>query len=322
LPLSFSISLRLELTFIRIIYFSYIRQSRVVRRCYFKKNSICDFELSNRSLYFREIARIASPSYRPTRDDILAVAVDEPATPHVSRELVHTEGMMLEVFTARGFYPRVPRWFHCFEHAEAAAFVCPLSESEVCNRSEELCTPGTVMYESADFFNSVCPRQVFDSAPFLLFLSRPDRVVQDILNVGAGRDPPPSKDPRRIADSEGRSINPRDLRRLLRRLRRPTLDAGFGDSFVHVTSSKTTTTPKFILDSIRTIMMVENLRRSGFLGTTDGVGEFEHSAQMMDAVSESSSFGIDECVVDMTSETSEVSFDGLFVAQPEPIRSS
>jgi hypothetical protein len=45
------------------------------------------------------------------------------------------------------------------------------------------------------------------------------------------------------------------------------IDDDFNDSFIHVTCATDTNNMEFVLDSTRTIIMTDNLRRSGFLGS-------------------------------------------------------
>lgn len=199
--------------------------------------------------YIKDLPRIASPTYRPSSQDILIASMEEPAKPHVKKEIVYVRGIGMEINTAHGFKPKGPRWARYLNNIDAIAFVAPLSDYY---------TPGISdaekgVTESIASFQSFCSdRLSAERTSFLLFLSNPDRFLGRLI--------------RHAREINVHSVNNPDLLPLVARFRNSAYHDDFNDSFVHVKSSTGVSIPTFVLDSIRTIIMTENLRRSGFLG--------------------------------------------------------
>jgi len=183
---------------------------------------------------------------------------DESVKPHVSSELIVVDEIGLELCSAHGFKPRLPRWSHCFKNIDAMAFVTQLPDSYT--PEEKPLVLADVLADSASY-HSFCSGALIEGSSCLLFLRKPDKFLEKVLKYGMSGNKPPE-----YYLSRGLGGDRAALSSLIRRFKRSVYDDAYRDSFAHVMSSKEISATEFVKDSIKTILMTENLRRSGFLG--------------------------------------------------------
>jgi GTPase SAR1 family protein len=204
--------------------------------------------------YLSDLSRIASADYIPTEKDILISRV---RTTQVTVEKYTIEGIEFEVYDVGGQRSERRKWVNCFDNVDAVIFVAALSEydqrlaeSRRCNR----------MIEALNLFESVVKNAHFADTSIMLFLNKKDIFAEKIMYSN-------------IADSSFFSDYtgpPHDFDHgvlyFIQRFEEHLEEDEFNDSFIHVTCATDTNNMEFVLDSSRTIIMTDNLRRAGFLG--------------------------------------------------------
>ena len=239
-------------------------QSRLVKSLYFSRKVFQECEdIFDHRKYVQDLARIASPTYRPTSHDVISARADEPSRPKVQRDVVFVNGIALELYTAHGFKPKEPRWARYFRNVNSVAYVAPLTKESGSTLDGEDADGGN-MFEHVEVFRNFCAsRSKIAQASTLLFLGRPDLTLDQFSSSGGG-----GGGPRDYHHHE--DIVPTDSNQLLSALSQYTHALqDFSNAFVHVKSHTRVPIPMFVLDSIMTILMTENLRRSGFLGSPE-----------------------------------------------------
>jgi len=204
--------------------------------------------------YLNDINRIASPSFRPTQQDILLARVK---TTQVVMERYRIDGVEFEMYDVGGQRSERRKWIDCFDSVDAVIFVAALSEYDQ-SLAESRRT--NRMIEAIDLFKSVCNNRAFCDTSIMLFLNKKDLFLDKILYSNIADQKP-------FADYAG---PPQDFNSgvlyFIQRFKDCLIDDDFNDSFIHVTCATDTNNMEFVLDSTRTIIMSDNLRRSGFLG--------------------------------------------------------
>lgn len=204
--------------------------------------------------YLNEINRIASPSFRPTQQDILLARVK---TTQVVMERYRIDGVEFEMYDVGGQRSERRKWIDCFDSVDAVIFVAALSEFDQ-SLAESRRT--NRMVEAIDLFRSVCNNRAFSDTSIMLFLNKKDIFAEKILYSDIAAQKP-------FADYAG---PPQDFNNgvlyFIQKFKDCLIDDDFNDSFIHVTCATDTNNMEFVLDSTRTIIMSDNLRRSGFLG--------------------------------------------------------
>lgn len=205
--------------------------------------------------YLQDLTRIASPDYRPTQQDILMSRV---RTTQISMEKYHIDGIDFEMYDVGGQRGERKKWFHCFNDVDAVIFVAALSEYD---QTLAEARRNNRMVEALELFKSVFAQRAFTDASIMLFLNKKDVFAEKIMysDIAAQREfsdyPGPPKD--------------FDLGVLyfIQKFKDCLMDDEINDSFIHVTCATDTNNMEFVLDSSRTIIMTDNLRKSGFLGS-------------------------------------------------------
>lgn len=205
--------------------------------------------------YLQEISRLAAPNYRPTQQDILLARVK---TTQVVMERYLIDGIEFEMYDVGGQRSERRKWIDCFESVDAVIFVAALSEFD---QSLAEARRTNRMVEALELFRSVCNNRAFANTSIMLFLNKKDVFAEKILYSDIAAQKP-------FADYGG---PPQDFNSgvlyFIQKFKECLIDDDFNDSFIHVTCATDTNNMEFVLDSTRTIIMTDNLRRSGFLGS-------------------------------------------------------
>jgi len=208
--------------------------------------------------YLQDVPRIASPSFKPTTQDILLARVK---TTQVVMERYRIDGIEFEMYDVGGQRSERRKWLDCFDNVDAVLFVAALSEYD-----QKLAEARRTnrMLEALELFRSVCNNRAFSNSQtsIMLFLNKKDVFAEKILYSDIAAQP-------EFKDYAG---PPRDFNHgvlyFIQRFKECLIsdEQEFKDSFIHVTCATDTNNMEFVLDSTRTIIMTDNLRRSGFLG--------------------------------------------------------
>lgn len=205
--------------------------------------------------YFQDINRICAPSFRPTTQDILLARM---RTTQVVRERYRIDGIEFEMYDVGGQRSERRKWIDCFDNVDAVIFVAALSEFD---QSLAEAKRTNRMVEALELFRSVCNNRAFANTSIMLFLNKKDIFAEKILYSDIAAQRP-------FDDYAG---PPKDFDHgvlyFIQKFKDCLIDDEFNDSFIHVTCATDTNNMEFVLDSTRTIIMTDNLRRSGFLGS-------------------------------------------------------
>lgn len=205
--------------------------------------------------FFSDLTRIASPSYIPTEHDVLISRV---RTTQVTVERYRIDGIEFEVYDVGGQRSERRKWVDCFDNVDAVIFVAALSEyDQVLAEAKK----HNRMIEALNLFESVVKNAHFADTSIMLFLNKKDVFAEKIQYSDIAATP-------FFSDYAG---PPRDFDHgvlyFIQKFEEHLEEDEFNDSFIHVTHATDTNNMEFVLDSSRTIIMTENLRRAGFLGS-------------------------------------------------------
>lgn len=205
--------------------------------------------------YFQDIMRISAPSFKPTTQDILLARV---RTTQVVMERYRIDGIDFEMYDVGGQRSERRKWIDCFDHVDAVIFVAALSEYDQTLAEAKRTNR---MVEALELFRSVCNNRAFANTSIMLFLNKKDIFAEKILYSDIAAQRP-------FYDYAG---PPKDFDHgvlyFIQKFKDCLIDDEFNDSFILVTCATDTNNMEFVLDSTRTIIMTDNLRRSGFLGS-------------------------------------------------------
>ena len=127
--------------------------------------------------YLQDVARIASPSFKPTTQDVLNARVK---TTQVVMERYRIDGIDFEMYDVGGQRSERRKWLDCFDNVDAVLFVAALSEYDQklaeARRSNR-------MIEALELFRSVCNNRAFSNSQtsIMLFLNKKDIFAEKIL---------------------------------------------------------------------------------------------------------------------------------------------
>jgi guanine nucleotide-binding protein G(o) subunit alpha len=205
--------------------------------------------------YLQELPRISSPSFHPTQQDILLA---REKTTQVVMDRYRIDGIDFEMYDVGGQRSERRKWIDCFENVDAVIFVAALSEYD---QSLAEARRTNRMSETLELFRSVCNNRAFADTSIMLFLNKKDIFAEKIMYSDIAAQKP-------FSDYPG---PPRDFNSgvlyFIQKFKDCLINDDFNDSFIHVTCATDTNNMEFVLDSTRTIIMTDNLRRSGFLGS-------------------------------------------------------
>eukprot|EP00529_Nitzschia_sp_RCC80_P019344 CAMPEP_0113499834 /NCGR_PEP_ID=MMETSP0014_2-20120614/31971_1 /TAXON_ID=2857 /ORGANISM="Nitzschia sp." /LENGTH=423 /DNA_ID=CAMNT_0000394059 /DNA_START=296 /DNA_END=1567 /DNA_ORIENTATION=+ /assembly_acc=CAM_ASM_000159 len=205
--------------------------------------------------YLQDLSRIASPTFRPTTQDILLARVK---TTQVVMERYRIDGIDFEMYDVGGQRSERRKWIDCFDNVDAVIFVAALSEYDQTLAEAKRTNR---MVEALELFRSVCNNRAFANTSIMLFLNKKDIFAEKIQYSDIQAQKP-------FQDYAGppREFNSGVLY-FIQKFKECLINDDFNDSFIHGTCATDTNNMEFVLDSTRTIIMTDNLRRSGFLGS-------------------------------------------------------
>jgi GTPase SAR1 family protein len=204
--------------------------------------------------YLSDLTRIADTKYIPTEYDILISRV---RTTQVTVERYIIDQIQFEVYDVGGQRSERRKWVNCFENVDAVIFVAALSEYD---QTLAEAKRHNRMIEALNLFESVVKNANFADTSIMLFLNKKDIFAEKILYSNIADSP-------FFSDYAG---PPKDFDHgvlyFIQKFEEHLEEDEFNDSFIHVTCATDTDNMEFVLDSSRTIIMTDNLRRAGFLG--------------------------------------------------------
>lgn len=179
-------------------------------------------------------------------------------TTQVIMERYRIDDIDFEMFDVGGQRSERRKWIDYFDNVDAVIFVAALSEFD---QSLAEAKRTNRMSEALELFRSVCNNRAFANTSIMLFLNKKDIFAEKIMYSDIASQKP-------FADYAG---PPKDFNSgvmyFIQKFKECLIDDDFNDSFIHVTCATDTNNMEFVLDSTRTIIMTDNLRRSGFLGS-------------------------------------------------------
>jgi len=205
--------------------------------------------------YLQDLTRIASSDYVPTTKDILITRV---RTTQIIIERYIFDNIIFEVYDVGGQRSERRKWIDCFEGVDAVIFVAALSEYD-----QSLTESKRVnrMMEALDLFESVVKNRAFLDTSIMLFLNKKDTFAEKILYSNISAVP-------HFSDYAGKAEDfDQGVLYFIHKFEERLLDDEFKDSYIHVTCATDTSNMEFVLGSSRGIIMDDNLRKSGFLGS-------------------------------------------------------
>jgi len=204
--------------------------------------------------FLDEIDRIASKTFRPAQQDVLLARVK---TTQVVMERYRIDGIDFEMYDVGGQRSERRKWIDCFDSVDAVIFVAALSEYDQ-NLAESKKT--NRMVEALELFRSICNNRAFANTSVMLFLNKKD-IFEEKLQYSDIADQKP------FADYAGPQNNFNSgVLYFIEKFKDCLINDEITDSFIQACTATDTNNMEFVLDSTRTIIMTDNLRRSGFLG--------------------------------------------------------
>lgn len=231
---------------------STVWQSDVMREIWQERAAIN--VIDGHKAFLDNIESLASPSFAPSNDEILLARV---RTTQVTCERYFINGVNFELFDVGGQRAERKKWIDTFDDVDAVIFVAALSEYDQ-NLAEARRT--NRMVEAIELFRSVCNNRSFTNTPVLLFLNKKDIFAEKIItsDINAQRPFSEFQGPKREFDA--------GVNYFKQKFEDCICDPDYQDSFIHVTKATDTDNMQFVLNSTRSIIMTENLKRSGLLG--------------------------------------------------------
>lgn len=204
--------------------------------------------------YLNETIRIASPDYKPTTRDVLIARV---RTAQLSMAKYRIDGTDFEVYDVGGEIKERRKWINHFKCVTSIIFVAALSEYD-----QTLAESSTTnrMVESLQLFEAVCKNDVLMNKSIILFLNKRDIFQEKIMYSDIAAQRP-------FCDYAGPvKDNDHGMLYFIEKFKDVVIDHEFNDSFIHVTCAIDTNNMEFVLDSTITLLVTNNLERSGFSG--------------------------------------------------------
>lgn len=228
-------------------------QCRVMKEVWMKR-SLVNVNDSHKD-YLQDLTRIASPTYKPTEHDILICRI---RTTQITMERYMIDQINFEVYDVGGQRSERRKWIECFEGVDAVVFVVALSEYD-----QNLAESKRVnrMMEALDLFESVVKNRAFHETSIMLFLNKKDIFAEKVLysDIGAVA---------HFSDYDGTAEDfDEGVLYFIQKFQDRLVDYELNEAFIHVTCATNTTNMEFVLDSLKTIMMAENIRESCFFGS-------------------------------------------------------
>jgi len=205
--------------------------------------------------YLRDLSRISSPDYRPSTQDILLARM---RTTQVTMERYQIDGIDFEMYDVGGQRSERRKWIDCFDSVDAVIFVAALSEYDQTLAEAKRTNR---MVEALELFRSICNNSAFAETSIMLFLNKKDLFAEKLDTSDIAAQQP-------FSDYFG---PPQDfdhgVQYFIEKFKDCLMDDDFSENFIHVTMATDTNNMEFVLEASKTIIMNENLKNSGFLGT-------------------------------------------------------
>jgi len=204
--------------------------------------------------YLDEVPRIASPDFKPTTQDVLIARV---RTTQVVMERYRIEGVDFEMYDVGGQRSERRKWLDCFDQVTSVIFVAALSEYDQTLAEAKRTNR---MVEALELFRSVCNTRAFANTSIMLFLNKKDIFAEKFLysDIAAQRPFCDYAGPTKYFDH--------GVLYFIQKFKDCLIDDEFNDTFIHVTCATDSNNMEFVLHTTRTVIMTDNLKRSGFLG--------------------------------------------------------
>jgi len=228
-------------------------KSQTMQETVWKKRSLVNI-IDGHKDFLDSIDRIASKSFKPNQQDVLLARVK---TTQVVMERYRIDGIDFEMYDVGGQRSERRKWIDCFDSVDAVIFVAALSEYDQ-NLAESKRT--NRMVEALELFRSICNNRAFANTSVMLFLNKKDIFEEKLQYSDIAAQKP-------FSDYGG---PPRDFNNgvlyFIEKFKDCLINDEITDSFIQACTATDTSNMEFVLDSTRTIIMTDNLRRSGFLG--------------------------------------------------------
>lgn len=147
-------------------------QDKGVQKCFARSNQ---YQLNDSAGYFLDsLARISSPNYVPTQQDVLRTRVK---TTGIIETKFKYKGLLFKIFDVGGQRSERSKWIHCFNAVTAIIFCVALPDYDL-----NLCEDESVnrMHESLKLFDSICHNKWFMETSIILFLNKKDLFEEKI----------------------------------------------------------------------------------------------------------------------------------------------
>lgn len=228
-------------------------QSQTMQQTVWKKRSLVNI-IDGHKDFLDALDRIASKTFKPNQQDVLLARVK---TTQVVMENYRIDGIDFEMYDVGGQRSERRKWIDCFDSVDAVIFVAALSEYDQ-NLAESKRT--NRMVEALELFRSICNNRAFANTSVMLFLNKKDIFEEKLQYSDIASQRP-------FADYGG---PPKDFNNgvlyFIEKFKDCLINDEITDSFIQACTATDTNNMEFVLDSTRTIIMTDNLRRSGFLG--------------------------------------------------------
>jgi len=227
--------------------------SKIMKEIVWQKRSLVNI-IDGHKQFLDSLDRIASTAFQPTQQDVLLARVK---TTQVVMERYRIDGIDFEMYDVGGQRSERRKWIDCFDSVDAVIFVAALSEYDQ-NLAESKRT--NRMVEALELFRSICNNRAFANTSVMLFLNKRDIFEEKLEYSDIAAQKP-------FADYHG---PPKDFNNgvlyFIEKFKECLINDEITDSFIQACTATDTSNMEFVLDSTRTIIMTDNLRRSGFLG--------------------------------------------------------
>jgi len=205
--------------------------------------------MDNANYFLERIDVLESPEYIPTEQDILHSRIRTTGIVQLDFEI---EGVMFKMFDVGGQRNERRKWIHCFENVDAVLFLVGLSEYDQQlfedNRTNR-------MREALTLFDEICNSRFFTQTSMILFLNKSDLFRDKLQRV------PLSK-----YFTEYKGKNEFEPAIEFMKLKFGELNQNPSRPiFQHVTCATDTSNIRFVFESVRKIVIAQNLRASGLM---------------------------------------------------------
>ncbi|CAJ0963857.1 unnamed protein product, partial [Mesorhabditis belari] len=208
-----------------------------------------EFQVGDSLKYFMDdLERIASPSYRPTKEDYLHIRVPTTGVVQVNFPI---KQCIFRVFDVGGQRSERRKWIHHFDDVNAVIYICAVNEYDQMlmedNRTNR-------MQESMDLFETICNSRWFKQSSMILFLNKKDLFREKIHLVPLGQ---------YFREYRGANTYEDAMSFLAETFKAMNEYRRHRKLYVHETCATDTTQVQFVIDSVIDTVIGKNLRGTG-----------------------------------------------------------